>query len=176
MNKVYFSLVVGLFSSALLFAQTDGSLLFQDKFEGITSQGTVQHTQAEVFASPDKAPGGKIQGTAEVVDGKVGKAIRLHGESAITYMPAKGNIDPTGGEISFWVSLNFDPMVKNEKTRGPLRNQSFFKIWDPSRGYTSLNFYNASEETYCLSVVDERRNIAFYISFKQVWKPFEWHH
>jgi hypothetical protein len=132
----------------------EGSLLFSESFEKIN---------------------GQVQGKTEVVKGKVDNAVRLHGPSAITYSPAQGKIDLGGGEISFWVSLNFDPMKKNEKTKNQLRNQTFFTLWDPSHGRSRVCFYNAGRDILAISVVNADGNIAFYINFQQVWKPFEWH-
>lgn len=155
---------------------TNDKILFKDGFESTATIKNQTYTQPEVYLASEKIPGGRITGTAEIVDGKVGKALRLKGMSQILYYPVDGSIDVTGGELSFWVALNFDPMESNEKTRTVLRNQMFLTIWDMSKGHSKIVIYNAGKDTYAVCVTNAERNIVFYRNFKQVWKPNEWHY
>ena len=163
-------------SSSSLFCQTDGKILFRDKFEATVTSGGQTYTQPDIYTTPDKTPGGQIRGTVEIVDGKEGKALRLKGLSQVLYYPAEGNIDITGGELSFWVALSFDPMEKNERTKTVLRNQFFLSIRDMSKGRTGMQIYNAGGRVYAVSVTNRDGNIVFYLNFQQDWKPNEWHH
>lgn len=170
------SLCLLISAAPVVLGEPGGQVLFRDRFEATVTQGGATYTKADLIASSATKPGGRITGPVELVAGKVGKALRLHGQSQVVYLPAKGLIDPAGGELSFWVSLNFDPMEKNDKTRTVLRNQSFIDIWDMSKGHTKLAFYNASQDSFAAAVFNADRNIAMYAGFRQVWKPNEWHH
>lgn len=164
-------MLVFLFSAGrVLCAETAGKILFQDSFEKTIVLGDVNYTNPEVFVS-DKVPGGRITGPFELVEGKKGKALRLKGLTNVRYLPMEGNIDLTGGELSFWIKLNFDPQEDTPRRKNELSNQLFIAIWGSAR----VMVYNAGGNTYALGVQDAARGWSFGNNFRQDWEKDEWH-
>ena len=155
-----------LFSSAS-FAQN----MLRDSFEKTTTVGGVGYTQPESCTSPEKSPGGQIGGDVQLVDGKVGKAARMHNAAWIEY-PSVGNISPLGGEISFWFRLDFDPNANTEANKNELRNQLFVEITGPGRAKVAI-YTCLKDVTYC--VTDEQGNIASCGNSLFPLKEGEWH-
>ena len=162
-------------TGSILAASSEGKALFSDQCEGIVTNASVISTRAERFIAPNKETGEIITGQVAVVDGKSGKALQLKGLSQVRYAPATGNVDLTGGELSFWVKLHFDPMESNERNRGPLSNQMFLSIWDLSHGHSKMSVYNAGHDVLAACVQNAEGNVVFYTNFRQAWKPGEWH-
>lgn len=156
-----------------LFAQSQGKLLLEEKLETTLTKDGTTYTQPETFPLKDKVPGGSIIGKFEMIDGKVGKALRLHGMSQVRYPQGAGLVDFAGGELSFWVALNFDPAEKNERTRTVLRNQMFVTFMGPGRSKVSV-YTCLADLSVCVQNEDGNLLTARNVPF--VWRPNEWHH
>ncbi len=166
----FLTMVVLCFFSTLVVASTDQYML-HDGFEKTVTSGGISFTQAEPFTSADKSSGGRIVGDVQLVDGKVGKAARMSGESRIDY-PSVGNISPLGGEISFWFKLNFDPNANTEANKDKLRNQMFVTVIGPGR--TRFALYTCLKDvSYCIT--DEQGNLASCVNASFPLKEGEWH-
>jgi len=153
-----------------------GKLLFHDPFESTVVQGGVTITHpAAVVADKEGGPGGRLSGPVTLGEGKHGKGANFSGISQIRYEPISDILDPSGGELEFWVKLHFDPMESNQRTRTVLRNQLFASLWDTKRGHSNVSVYNAGRDTYAVCVMNAARNIVFYKNFSAVWRPGQWH-
>lgn len=150
--------------------------LFHETFETLALEGPVRRTVPEPLPGSGSAPpGGTLAGPADLAAGKEGKALRLSGPSQVRYAPGTVAVDPDGGELAFWVKLNFDPRQRNEKTRTVLRNQLFVTLWDMSRAHTKVCLYSPGEGAVSAGVFNAANNVVHLVSFKPEWRPDEWH-
>jgi hypothetical protein len=162
--------------SAIVGKAEPGRLLFHDPFESTTVKGGATITQPVALAAGQGGgPGGRLSGPVTLGQGKLGKGAKFSGISQIQYQPVSDILEPSGGELQFWVKLHFDPMESNDQTRTVLRNQLFLSLWDTKRGYSNVSIYNAGRDTYAVCVMNAARNIVFYQSFSAVWRPGQWH-
>ena len=129
--------VLGLAAAVAVAAEPEGPIVFHDPFESLVTVSGVQYTQPTVFGKVLGLAGGKIRGTATLAEGKEGRALQLSGDTMVTY-PGIEPLNLLGGELSFWVKLNFDPNEKNDKTKSVLRNQIFLTITAPDRSNVSV--------------------------------------
>jgi hypothetical protein len=92
-----------------------GKLLFLDSFETLKTQNGTGFTHPAIYSRSETGGAstiiGVVSGHAKLVEGKKGQALELSGDARVMYGSnfTAGNL--FGGEVSFWVKLNFDPSV-----------------------------------------------------------------
>jgi hypothetical protein len=146
-----------------------GRLLFRDTFEVLKTDRGTASTQPENFAGTGPIVG-VVDGHAKLVEGKKGQALEFTGDSRLIYDNFSA-INFLGGEVSFWVKLNFDPNVKNDKTRGVLRNQIFLTFISPNGNRCVL--YTCLADI-CFAATDPANNLILFKSERVPWKEGEW--
>ena len=162
-----------LFSDSGVRAEPHGRLLLSEPFESVDIRNGAVFTRPDTPVEGEKSVAGTITGTSEVIDGKMGKALRLRGLSQVRYLQGAPVVDLAGGELSFQVALNFDPADKNERTRTVLRNQMFATFMGP--GHSKVSVYSCLEDvSFCVRNQDGNLLTVKRVPF--VWKPGAWHH
>ena len=111
-------LLVGCSAFGQAASSPQGRLLFHDGFESTVVKDGATVTQPDAMVpGKESGPGGRLVGTVTLGDGRNGKGARLSGVSQLRYEPVTNLLDPSGGELEFWVKLHFDPRESNERTR-----------------------------------------------------------
>ncbi len=153
-------------------AQPTARTLLLDRFdEPFTPDGELMTSPAVIKASGDLTGGRPMKG-GEFIDGKFGKAFRLHDIMKMAY-PTEGNINLSAGAVEFWVAYNFDPQAKPPLPGKNVSNQMFFTIFGP--GNSSVCIYSVLK-SICVTVRNPSRQIVLYQAFTAPWKKDEWHH
>jgi hypothetical protein len=145
-----------------------GKVLFLDPFESLKTVKTTHYTQPTI-GSPIA---GEIVGTAKLAEGKKGRALELSGDSRVVYSDFNA-INLLGGEVSFWVKLNFDPNAKTEANKSYLRNQIFFSIF--GQDHSSIMIYSCLHDV-TVAVRNPEQNLLLADGWQTAWKQGEWRH
>jgi hypothetical protein len=152
--------------------EESGRLLFLDSFDTPRlGNGTGATTPTGDGRQGGGVPG-VVSGKAELVPGKKGTALALSGDSRVTYEPFT-TVHLLGGEAAFWIKLNYDPNVKNEKTRGDLRNQLFLTCVAPE--WSRVVVYTCLKDV-CVGVWQPDGNLTQSLAVPQEWHQDEWRH
>lgn len=152
--------------------QADSRTLLLDHFDQPFVMDGKNCTSPEVFKPTAGFTGGRPMPGGEFVDGRYGKALRLHGLMKLDY-PADGNLDLAAGTIDLDVALGFDAEETFKKPPSELRNQLYLTIWGP-RG-SRVVIYSVLKST-CLGVWDQARQLVAYTAVPGFFHTGEWHH
>ncbi len=153
------------------FSPTPRTLLLAHFDDAFVPDGE-RATRAEVIAEGSSPRGARVPKGFEFVPGPFGKALRMHGPHVLVY-PGAGNVDLTGGQADLWVALNFDPAVRNEKTKTVWRNQFFLTFQGP---HNSRVVVYSVLKSLCVGVWNKQRQLIAYLGCRSTWKKGEWHH
>ena len=146
--------------------------LLLDHLDEPAQRDGARYTRTAVSAEGTAQTGARLPKPFEYVPGVFGKALRLHGPHVAVY-PGAGHVDLTGGQAEFWVSLNYDPSVRNKKTTSIWRNQFFLTFHGP--GPSRVTVYTVLK-SLCVGVWNQQRQLIAYRGHRSTWKQGEWHH
>lgn len=113
---------------------------------------------------------GRFHGTVDVVDTPWDKGLAFRNLGHLRYTPTK-LVNIHGGEISLKVRLDFDPNVKNERTKTVLRNQRFLSFEVPGGRQRAFLYTTLTDIAF---IVYEGRDYIFHTGGRVAWKQGEW--